>query len=352
MLRLSDISRLRHYRPARKHRRPVLAMCAAIFLMGAAPVSVPDDQAILATVNSELRPMARILLNAQRLERSFKPSRPARPPDGVSEVEVPGMGKAPPVTLYIVNRSAALTPPRGAILYIHGGGFVAGDARDDLRELLPLARRLDCLIVSVQYRLAPATPFPGALEDNYAALKWLHAHAGELGVDPARLVVMGESAGGGHAAMLTIAARARKEVPIAFQALVYPMLDDRTGSARTVPPHAGRLIWTAESNRAGWQALLGRKPGRSDEPRGAVPAREKDLTGLPPTFIGVGSIDLFANEDIEFARRLVDAGVPTELLVIPGAFHGFQRAVPRAAVSQQFNAALEAALARVLKPGG
>ena len=206
------------------------------------------------------------------------------------------------------------------------------------------------MIVSVQYRLAPETRFPGPLEDAYAGLKWLHGNAAALGVDPGRIVVMGESAGGGLAAMLTIAARDRGEVPVAFQALIYPMLDDRTGSSRPVPPHIGQLIWTAESNRKGWQALLGRRPGAATQPEGAVPARVKNLKGLPPTFIGVGSIDLFVNEDVEFARRLIDADVPTELLVIPGAFHGFQLIVPRAAISQQFNAALDAALARALSP--
>lgn len=164
----------------------------------------------------------------------------------------------------------------------------------------------------------------------------------------ARVVLMGESAGGGHAATLAIAARDRREVPLAGQVLVYPMLDDRTGATRAVAPSIGQIIWRAQDNRDGWTALLGQPAGSATVPNGAVPARVSDLRGLPPTFIGVGSIDLFAEEDIEFARRLVGAEVSTELIVAPGAFHGFHIMVPRAAVSKQFSAALEAALTRLL----
>src|SRR5262249_2653363 len=150
-------------------------------------------------------------------------------------------------------------------------------------QLIPLAQALDAVIVSVDYRLAPATPFPGSLEDNYAALLWLFRNAAELGVDPARIAVMGESAGGGHAAMLALAARDRGEVRIKYQALVYPMLDDRTGSTRQPPPNIGTLVWTPAQNRQGWSALLGVAAGSRRVPEGAVPARAASLAGLPPT---------------------------------------------------------------------
>jgi acetyl esterase/lipase len=250
---------------------------------------------------------------------------------------------APDVHIYIVN-AAPQSPLRPAILYTHGGGFIFGDAKGSLRAVQELAAAVGCVIVSVDYRLAPETRFPGSLEDNYAALKWLYHNAAELGVDPSKLAVMGESAGGGHAAILAIAARDRGEVPLAFQALVYPMLDDRTGSTRKVPPYIGKLIWNSDSNRFGWTSFLGVPAGSAQVPNGAVPARVKDLRGLPPTFIGVGSIDLFVNENIEYAQRLIQAGVLTELIVVPGAFHGFQAAVPDAPVSKQFNAALHTAL--------
>ena len=150
--------------------------------------------------------------------------------------------------------------------------------------------------------------------------------------------------------MLSITARGRGEVPIALLALICPMLDDRTGPARRVAPTIGTLIWRAENNRRGWAALLGRPAGAKTVPEESVPARVRDLSRLPPTFVAVGSIDLFAEENIEFARRLVSAEVPTELLVIPGPFRGFQMIVSKAPISQQFNATVERALARALNP--
>jgi acetyl esterase/lipase len=212
--------------------------------------------------------------------------------------------------------------------------------------LQQIAKDHDCTVVSVDYRLAPETPFPGALEDNYAALKWLYANAESLGVDRKRIAVMGESAGGGHSATLTMAARDRGEVPILFQLLIYPMLDDRTGSTRAVAPHIGAFIWTRQANRFGWDVLLGVPAGSRSVPRGSVPARATDLHGLPPTYIGVGALDLFVDEDIEFARRLVNAGVPTELYVAPGAYHGFFFLVPNATISKRFDESYNAALAR------
>ena len=189
--------------------------------------------------------------------------------------------------------------------------------------------------------------FSGSVEDNYAGLLWTHAHADEIGVDNARIAVMGESAGGGHAALLAIKARDRGEVHVRYQMLVYPMLDDRTGTTQTMPKYIGAYVWDAAANRFGWQCFLGQRPGGDKVPVAAVPARAIDLCGLPPAFIGVGSIDLFANEDIEYARRLLDAGVPTELHVVPGAFHGFDHN-PLASVSQRFNDVKRDALRRAL----
>jgi len=329
-------------------RRAATAL-ACLVLLAAAPaptVSEPD----LTPVNPELRAAARMMFEVQRKGIAFTPPKIGALPVWVEERQAPGSRGNPSVPVYVINAGAAAAGPRGAIYYIHGGGFIGGDAREGLSSLKAMAERLNCVLVSVQYRLAPGTRFPGPLEDAYAGLKWLHRNAATLGVDPKRIVVLGESAGGGLAAMLTIAARDRGEVPIAYQALVYPMLDDRTGSSRPVPPHVGQLVWTAKSNRQGWQALLGREPGAASQPAGSVPARVANLKGLPPTFIQVGSIDLFVDENIEFARRLIDAGVPTELMVVPGAFHGFQIFAPRAAVSQQFTAALDAALGRGLAP--
>ncbi|MGW8203750.1 alpha/beta hydrolase [Sphingomonas bisphenolicum] len=326
-----------------------IAVLAGALLLTAATAPVPDPR--LAPVNPELRPMASIILQAQQNGAQFTPPKPGALPDGIVERRLPARNGQPPVTAYVINADAdAAKSPRGAILFIHGGGFISGDARDNLTALRSLAARLDCVIVSAQYRLATVAPFPAPMEDNYTALKWLYDEAALLGVDRRRIALLGGSAGGGIAAMVSLAARDRKQVPIAFQALVYPMLDDRTGTSRPVPPTIGQIIWTARQNREGWKAMLGRAPGGAAVPAGAVPARVADLKGLPPTFIGVGSIDLFADEDIDFARRLVNAAVPTELLVVPGAYHGFELIVPKSQVSQQFTTALEAALARALAP--
>lgn len=246
---------------------------------------------------------------------------------GWAQEMLPGRNGQPPVRVYAINAGQKARDgqerPRPAIVHMHGGGYVLGEAKISLRSMQEMAAALDCVVVTVDYRLAPETRFPGALEDNYTALKWVYDHAAILGVDRSRIAVMGESAGGGHAAMLAIAARDRGEVPLCYQALVYPMLDDRTGSVNRKPPYMGALVWNEAKNRYGWSALLGQPAGSAKVPPGSVPARVANLKGLPPAFIGVGSIDLFVDEDVDYARRLLDAGVACELVVVPGGFHGF-----------------------------
>jgi acetyl esterase/lipase len=181
------------------------------------------------------------------------------------------------------------------------------------------------------------------MEDNYAALRWMNENAKQLGIDTSRIAVKGESAGGGHAAMLALEVRDRKEFTFCQQVLIYPMLDDRTGSTRNVPPYLGHYIWTPQSNRFGWTSLLGMPAGSKVVPPNSVPARVENLAGLPPAFIGVGSIDLFASEDVEYSRRLIEAGVPTELMVVSGGYHGFDIFCTDAPLSVQFkNASIEA----------
>ncbi|GAC1576475.1 MAG: hypothetical protein NVS3B27_21480 [Novosphingobium sp.] len=260
---------------------------------------------------------------------------------------LPGRKGQPPVRVYAIN-AGQKERPRPAIVHMHGGGYVLGEAKISLRSMQEMAAALDCVVVTVDYRLAPETRFPGALEDNYTALKWVYDQAAILGVDRARIAVMGESAGGGHAAMLAIAARDRGEVPLCYQALTYPMLDDRTGSTFRKPPYMGALVWNEAKNRYGWSALLGQPAGSAKVPAGSVPARLANLKGLPPTFIGVGSIDLFVDEDVDYARRLVDAGVACELVVIPGGFHGFDFAAA-APVVKRYREHYMAALRQGLK---
>lgn len=262
---------------------------------------------------------------------------------------VAGLPGSPDVRVLLIEPALTRAVLRPAILHLHGGGFVGGSAEASLWRSQALARDVGAVIVSVEYRLAPETPFPGALDDNYAAFTWMYVAAEELGIDRARIALVGDSAGGGHAAMLALAARDRGEFAIAGQALVYPMLDDRTGSVSRKPPHQGAVLWTEERNRFGWGALLAVAAGSDAVPVGAVPARAADLRGLPPTWIGVGSIDLFADEDIDFARRLAAAGVPVRLNVVPGAFHLFDAFdVP---LAHAFHADLIAWLRGVLADG-
>ena len=236
-----------------------------------------------------------------------------------------------------------------ALLWIHGGGYVCGTIDIDNIPLKKITLATGCLSLAVAYRLAPEHPYPAPLEDCYAALSWLASRAKDLGVDPRRIAIGGASAGGGLAAGLALLARDRAEIDVISQFLVFPMLDDRNTlpASDTLPD---TLIWTRENNRIGWCAYLGDEPGGDNVPAYASPARADDMTGLPPAFIAAGDIDLFAPEDIEYARRLVEAGVATELHVYPGACHGFNDIAPEAAISRQFTDDFYRALKQSLHP--
>ena len=316
----------------------------------AAPPAAPRPEDLLDHVDPELRPAAREFLE---MVKNYPPlskagiaamrgvsagwGKPPSPDVPVTRQRIAGKKGEPEVLVYIVN--AKPDAARAGVLHTHGGGFILGTAAAGINELQTLASDIDAVIVTVEYRLAPEATYAGSIEDNYAALKWMYAHAAEIGVDRRKIAVAGESAGGGHAALLAITARDRGEVPIMFQSLVYPMLDDRTGSTRRVVPHIGTLVWTPALNRLGWESFLGQRPGTPSVPAKAVPARTANLAGLPPAWIGVGSIDLFVEEDIEYAERLVRAGTPTELLVVPGAFHGFDVMAPDSTPAKRFTAA-------------
>ncbi|MFZ5704756.1 MAG: alpha/beta hydrolase [Pseudomonadota bacterium] len=250
---------------------------------------------------------------------------PSPPDDRVKRecVTVPGPAGAPDIDLHILTPVHA-QGPLPLIYHIHGGGYIVGKASEMVLRHQALVAELGCALASVEYRLAPETPFPGAIEDCYAGLAWMFDHAAERGIDAARIGVMGESAGGGLAAALALLARDRGDYRLAFQHLIYPMLDDRTGTSSDPHPYVGEYVWTAESNRFGWSALLGHEPGGDDVSPYAAPARATDLSGLPPAFIYTGALDLFLEEDLDYARRLARAGVPVEFHLFPGAFHGFE----------------------------
>jgi len=234
----------------------------------------------------------------------------------------PGPPGAPQITLHIYRPGAARAP-LGCIYHIHGGGYVGGSAAQFEPMHRPLAYRLNCVIVSVDYRLAPEHPFPAAIEDCYAGLAWTFANAEALGVDKSRIGVMGESAGGGLAASLALLARDRGAYQLAFQHLIYPMLDDRTCVAASPNPVAGEFIWTPHNNHFGWSALLGCQPGSPDVSPYAAAGRAGDLAGLAPAYIACPTLDLFIDENLAYAQRLMRAGVGVELRVYAGGFHGF-----------------------------
>ncbi len=248
------------------------------------------------------------------------------------------------VRVYQPNDQTSKLP---ALYWIHGGGYVMGDIEQDDRLMMQLVKRIGCVCVSVDYRLAPEHPFPAPVEDCYAGLKWLFAHSDELGVEPARIAIGGASGGGGLAAGLALLARDRGEVQVAFQLLIYPMIDDRNVTPASYAITDPRM-WNRESNLLGWKAYLGRDGGGADVSPYAAAARASDLTNLPPAYIPVGALDLFVDENIEYAQRLIQAGVPTELHVYPGAFHGFDLFAPSAMVSKQFKADRDNALKRAL----
>jgi len=258
---------------------------------------------------------------------------------------VPGPDGAPAVSLLICRPTAASSPVP-VVYHTHGGGMILGDARSGMAEMLDWADELGLAVVSVEYRLAPETPHPGPVDDCWAGLVWTAEHAAELGIDPARMVVAGASAGGGLAAALALMARDRG-LPLAGQLLIYPMLDDRN---ETVSAHqmAGRGIWDRTSNDTGWTALLGDARGGPDVSPYAAPARAEDLSGLPPAFVDVASAETFRDEDVAYATRIWHAGGEAELHVWPGGYHGFDAFAPQAQLSQEARAARVRWLRRLL----
>lgn len=256
-----------------------------------------------------------------------------RRPEGVTVVEVGEVSMR-------VHRPSSASGPHPGLVWIHGGGMVIGAAAQDDRLCRALSEATGCVVAAVDYRLAPEHPFPIPLEDCHDALTWL---AADPDVDAQRIAIGGASAGGGLAAGLALLARDRGEVHPVFQLLVYPMLDDRTALRTDIDEKPLRL-WNNRSNAFGWTAYTGLPVGSPDVSPLAAPARREDLAGLPPAWIGVGSLDLFHDEDVLYAERLRSAGVACELDVVDGAFHGFDGMAPKAAVTRRFHAAQVEAL--------
>lgn len=253
----------------------------------------------------------------------------------VSSFLVPGPMNAPDVRV-VAYRPAGSTGILPVLLHFHGGGYVVGSPERKGASHRVLARQLDCAIYSVDYRLAPEAPFPAAIEDAYAVLRWLSVHARQQRIDPDRIGAIGESAGGGLVASLALLVRDRGELSLAFQHLISPMLDDRTANHPNSNAYAcaGEFAWTHADNAFGWKSLLGAGSGSHDVSPYAAAARAVDVRGLPAAFVSVAALDLLLPEELAYAGRLMAAGVSTELHVYPGAYHGFAPLFPGARVSK------------------
>ncbi len=292
------------------------------------------EQAVPGGINLDDIPATRRILDG--LNAAMAAMAPAIPGVVTSDHHAPGPEGAPAVLVRIYqpeDRPATLP----ALLWIHGGGYVLGSVDGDDLKAKILCLSLNCVVASVEYRLAPEHPFPAPVEDCYAALKWLAASAEEFGVNRARIAIGGASAGGGLAAGLGLLVRDRGEIDVCYQLLIYPMIDD-TNVDQAGPGVPNAPVWSRASNLLGWQAYLGQEPGSAGVSPYAAASRAEDVSGQPPTYIGVGTPDLFREEDIAYARRLIAADVPTELHVYTDGFHGFDAFAPESDAAQRFTA--------------
>jgi len=261
-------------------------------------------------------------------------------PDPSANAVLAEAGPNVPVRVF---RPTSSSGPLPALLWVPGGGMVLNTSVADDGPCRVIAERLGIVVVSVGYRLAPEHPFPTPLEDCHTGLRWL---AAQPDVDANRIAIGGASAGGGLTAALALLARERGEIRPIMQLLAYPMLDDRTSARTDLDPRRFRM-WSQASNKFGWDSYLG--PAAASVPPLAAPARHDNLAGLPPAWIGVGTNDLFHDEDVAYAGRLQEAGVPCTLEIVPGAYHGFDRTEAKAPVAKAFFESQVAALAEAFQ---
>jgi acetyl esterase/lipase len=248
-----------------------------------------------------------------------------------TNITVPGPPGGSDIRLR-VHRPRSAEGELPCLYWIHGGGYVLGSPEQDDLRFDRWCQKFNLVGVAVQYRLAPENPYPAGVEDCYAGLKWVKEHGSELGVDTSRMGIGGPSGGGGLAAALALVVRDRSEFDVDYQLLIYPMIDD---TCTSVTANWDVPVWGPGSNEFGWTSYLGELYGTDKIPGHAAPSRETNLAGLPPTFIMVGTLDAFADEDIDYAKRLNHAGVPVELHVYPGAPHGFEGFAPESPVARQ-----------------
>jgi acetyl esterase/lipase len=289
------------------------------------PELLPFLEATLAALPGfEAEGLGELRAGLRALIEAAPPTRPDTV--RVEDVSVPGPPGEPDVVMRIY-RPAAASNPVPALFWMHGGGMMIGSMDMDEALLVRAVDRFGFAVVSVEYRLAPEHPDPAPVEDCYAGLVWTEAHAPAYGIDPTRIAVGGASAGGGLAAGIALLARDRGGPRLVFQLLLEPMLDDRSATFSSTQ-YDGTTVWDRNDNAHGWTSLLGNQVGGEGVSPYAAPARADDLAGLPPALVDVGEVETFRDECIDYARRLLGAGVPTELHVYPGAFHGFDLIAP------------------------
>ncbi|NCG39748.1 MAG: alpha/beta hydrolase fold domain-containing protein [Actinobacteria bacterium] len=262
-----------------------------------------------------------------------------------TDIYVPGPPGEADVRLR-VHKNVDSRESQPCLFWMHGGGYVLGTPEQDDLRFDRWCQRFGLTGVAVQYRLAPENPYPAGLNDAYAGLKWLKNNGEEIGVDSTRIGIGGPSAGAGLAAALGLLVRDRAEMTVDYQLLIYPMLDDKRAS---VTANWDVPIWNPESNEFGWRSYLGNLFDTDDVPTYAAPSRENDLSGLPPTYVMVGTLDGFADEDIAYAQRLNQCGVDTELHVYSGAPHGFDGFAGNAPVARRARQDINAWLEKRLK---
>jgi acetyl esterase/lipase len=263
------------------------------------------------------------------------------------EFRVRGAGGDPDVVVSVFAKDRGRVD-RPALYFVHGGGMVMGNRFTDIETCLDAAERFDLVVVSPEYRLAPEHPDPAPANDCYLGLRWMADHARDLGIDPERIVAVGPSSGGGLVAGVALRARDERGPRLAGQMLICPMLDDRNDSVSA--RQGGRVgVWTREENEVGWQALLGERRRTDEVSIYAAPARATDLSGLPPTYIDVGSADVFRDEDVAYASRIWASGGNAELHVWPGGVHGSEVFAPDAGISRDATDARIRWLGRVIQ---
>jgi acetyl esterase/lipase len=324
----------------------------------AAPPFDPELSVVLAALAEEAKePITPESLRARQQRDATARPRPTAADlraDGrfeVEELRVPGPPGGPDVTL-VSARPSGLAGPLPLLYYLHGGAMVMGNAWSVLPRILrEWALPLELAVISVEYRLAPQTQYPGPLEDCYAGLVHAAGHAAELGLDADRIIIGGKSAGGGLAAALALLTRDRGGPRLLGQLLLCPMLDDRAGTFSS-QQLTGLGLWDLTSHATVWQAVLGDRYGAVDLPPHAAPARALDLSGLPPAYVDVGSAEMFRDEDVAYANAIWQAGGQAELHVWPGAYHGFDSLAPQAALSQDARNARTRWLRRLLAQSG